>query len=210
MRKILPAILIPLSVAVHAQDKKEIIVKTDVKAVTIFTKGAQPTRKKTVDLPAGKSVIKFTELSPYIDEKSIQVKTSNEVIVLSVNRQLNYTDSTPSANQLIKLKKKNNTIEALNTKHFEVNTNIHSITIRGDFWYEGIFFATSIGNSTLITYRVNNIARKSRIFPRLSKWLIPLWQFRRPKKMRLELQKFIQQIGEQLQCHAHLERLTNK
>lgn len=117
---------------------------------------------------------------------------------------------TPSANQLIKLKKKNNTIEALNTKHFEVNTNIHSITIRGDFWYEGIFFATSIGNSTLITYRVNNIARKSRIFPRLSKWLIPLWQFRRPKKMRLELQKFIQQIGEQLQCHAHLERLTNK
>lgn len=116
---------------------------------------------------------------------------------------------TPSANQLIKIKKKNNTIESLSTKHFEVNTNIHSITIRGDFWYEGIFFATSIGNSTLITYRVNNIARRSRILPKISKWLVPVWQFRRPKKMRKELQQFIQQIAEQLQCHAHLERLSN-
>lgn len=117
---------------------------------------------------------------------------------------------TTSANQLIKLKKKDDTIEALITRHFEVNTHIHSITIRGDFWYEGIFFATSIGNATLITYRVNNIAGKSRILPKLSKWLVPVWQFRRPYKMRTQLQAFIQQIGQQLQCHAHLEQLSNK
>jgi hypothetical protein len=113
----------------------------------------------------------------------------------------------PSAYELIKFKKENDTIHALNTRYFEVNPNIRSITIRGDYWYEGIFFATALGNSTLITYRVNNIAAKSKIFPRISEWLVPLWQFRRPHKMRLELQKFIQQIGEQLKCHTHLEHV---
>jgi hypothetical protein len=117
---------------------------------------------------------------------------------------------TPSANALIKLKKTKNRIEALNTKYFEINPHVRSITIRGGYWYEGVFFATSIGRSTLITYRVNNIAEKSNWLPRLSKWLVPLWQYKRPKKMRVELQKFIQQIGEQLQCHAHLERLQNR
>lgn len=116
---------------------------------------------------------------------------------------------TPSANKLLQLKKDDNTIHSLNTKYFEVNANTRSITIRGGYWYEGIFFATAIGNVTLITYRVNNIAVKSTILPRLSKWLVPLWQFRRPKKMRLELQEFIQQIGKQLQCHAHLEHIRH-
>lgn len=113
----------------------------------------------------------------------------------------------PSANELITLKKKNDTIEALNTRYFEVNANIRSITIRGGYWYEGIYFATSIGNSTLITYRVNNIGTKSNILPWLSKWLVPLWQFRRPRKMRTELQHFIDQIGKQLHCHTHLEQI---
>ena len=114
---------------------------------------------------------------------------------------------TPSANALLRLKRQNDTIEALNTKYFEVNANTRSITIRGEFWYEGIFFATAIGNSTLITYRINNIAGKSAILPKFSKWLVPLWQFQRPKKMRLELQQFIHQIGEQLHCRTHLERV---
>lgn len=113
----------------------------------------------------------------------------------------------PSANKLIQLKLKNDTIDALNTKFFEVNPHTRSVTIRGGYWYEGIYFATPIGNSTLITYRVNNIGGKSNILPRLSRWLVPLWQFRRPKKMRMELQSFIHQLGEQLHCHTHLEQI---
>lgn len=124
MRKILPVMLICLNVTVTAQDKKEISVKTEVKAVTIFTKGAQPTRKKTVELPAGKSTIKFTDLSPYIDEKSIQIKTSNEVIVLSVNRQLNYTDTTAKKRNTSELRQKLNAIES---KLYLENTNLEVI-----------------------------------------------------------------------------------
>lgn len=124
MRKIIPLILVSLSCTVAAQDKKEISVKTEVKAVTIFTKSAQPTRKKTVELPAGKSTVKFTELSPYIDEKSIQVKTNNEVIVLSVNRQLNYTDSTFKRKNTQDLRQK---LEGVESKLHLENTNLEVI-----------------------------------------------------------------------------------
>jgi|SRR3954471_1168621 hypothetical protein len=113
----------------------------------------------------------------------------------------------PSAHKLLKLKKLDDTFEAVETKHFEVNAHRRSITIRGGYWYEGIYYATPIGNSTLITYRVNNIGSKSNILPRLSIWLVPLWQFNLPKKMRVQLQGFVQQIGMQLRCHAHLEQI---
>lgn len=124
MRKIIPVILILLNVRLVAQEKKEIIVKTEVKAVTIFTKAAQPTRKKTVELPAGKSLVKFTDLSPYIDEKSIQIKTSNEVIVLSVNYQLNYIDTTQKAQNVQDLRTK---LEAVESKLFLESTNLEVI-----------------------------------------------------------------------------------
>lgn len=46
MKKIVPALLMLVSVCLTAQEKKEISVKTEAKAVTIFMKGAQVTRKK--------------------------------------------------------------------------------------------------------------------------------------------------------------------
>jgi hypothetical protein len=85
----------------RSQEKKELPVKTEVSAVTVFMSGAQVTRKKTIELLPGKSIIKFTDLSPYIDAKSIQVRTSNDVFVLAVNQQFNYTD-TIAKNKIIR------------------------------------------------------------------------------------------------------------
>ena len=92
-------IFIPILVAAlslfnaNAQKEKEITVKTAVSDVTVFIKGAQVTRKTSVNFPAGKSILRFTNLSPYIDAKSVQVKIDGEVIVLSVNHALNYNDT---------------------------------------------------------------------------------------------------------------------
>lgn len=77
----------------QAQDNKEITVKTTVSDVTVFIKGAQVTRKTTVNFSAGKSTLRFTNLSPYIDAKSVQVKAGGEVMILSVNHALNYNDT---------------------------------------------------------------------------------------------------------------------
>lgn len=76
-----------------AQEQKEIVLKSDVSEVTVFISGAQVLRKKSVDLQPGKTKIRFTNLSPYIDAKSVQVKMDGEVMVTSVNHQSSFFDS---------------------------------------------------------------------------------------------------------------------
>ena len=77
----------------NAQVNREISVKTTVSDVTVFLKGAQVTRKTQVNFPAGNSTVRFENLSPYIDAKSVQVKVDGEVMVLSVNHSFNYNDT---------------------------------------------------------------------------------------------------------------------
>ena len=77
----------------NAQVNREISVKTTVSDVTVFLKGAQVTRKTQVSFPAGNSTVRFENLSPYIDAKSVQVKVDGEVMVLSVNHSFNYNDT---------------------------------------------------------------------------------------------------------------------
>jgi len=77
----------------NAQENREIVSKTTVSDVTVFLKGAQVTRKTHVNFPAGNSTVRFENLSPYIDAKSVQVKVDGEIMVLSVNHSLNYNDT---------------------------------------------------------------------------------------------------------------------
>lgn len=78
-------------------------VKSDVNEVTVFSQGAQVTRKKTVEVPQGVSVLKFTGLSPFIDAKSVQVKVNGNMTVLSVNHQQNYLDKAEKSKELTSL-----------------------------------------------------------------------------------------------------------
>ncbi|MDE5422525.1 mucoidy inhibitor MuiA family protein [Ancylomarina sp. DW003] len=75
--------------ASNTGDKK---VKTKVKEVTVFIEGAQLKREKKIDLEKGITNLTFTNLSPFIDAKSVQVKAEGNVTVLSVNHQQNYID----------------------------------------------------------------------------------------------------------------------
>lgn len=93
------------------QEKNEVTVKTDAIAVTVFINGAQVTRTKTVDVAPGKTTYKFTDLSPYIDAKSIQVKTSGQVLVSGVNLQLNYLDNVSLNKKAEELTAKMNAID---------------------------------------------------------------------------------------------------
>lgn len=68
-------------------------VKTAVEKVTLFIDGAQVTRTRQIDLPAGNSTVVFTGLSPYLDDKSMQVSAKGKFTVTAVNRLFNHTDS---------------------------------------------------------------------------------------------------------------------
>ncbi|BDD05195.1 DUF4139 domain-containing protein [Aureibacter tunicatorum] len=80
-------IILFFGLGVQAQKVPEKKVVTKVNDVTVFLEGAQIERKKTVYIPKGETILKFTGLSPYVDAKSVQVKAQGRVMVLSVHFQ---------------------------------------------------------------------------------------------------------------------------
>lgn len=111
MKKILTLVLMVLCAGAFAQEKKDIVVKSDITDATVFINGAQVIRKKVVDITPGKSTLKFVGLSPYLDAKSVQVKVNGQITVLSVNHQLNYIDSATQSKDIDLLLAKKKTIE---------------------------------------------------------------------------------------------------
>lgn len=65
-------------------------LKTSINEVTIYVQGGLISRTGTLEIPQGKSILKIKSLSPYIDEKSVQVKATGAFRILSVNHKLNY------------------------------------------------------------------------------------------------------------------------
>ncbi len=78
-------------------------MKTTLKEVTVFLDGAPLFESGSVGISAENSLLRMKGLSPFINEKSIQVKTEGNLTILSVNYKLNYRD----------VVKKDHTIESL-------------------------------------------------------------------------------------------------
>ena len=79
-------LLLSICAAAVAPASGQTKVKTSVEKVTLFIDGAQVTRTKQIDLPAGNSTLVFTGLSPYLDDKSMQVAAKGRFTVTAVNR----------------------------------------------------------------------------------------------------------------------------
>ena len=93
MRTIQSLILFVIGLSLAAQDIPEKEVSTKISGVTVFFESAQVTRSESISLEAGKTILKFKDLSPFIDAKSIQVKVKGQVNLLSVNHQQNFLEA---------------------------------------------------------------------------------------------------------------------
>lgn len=102
--------------------KKE--VETDVKEAVVFLDGAQVLRQENIELSKGITIVKFVNLSPFIDVKSIQVKTKGQVTVLSVKHQQNYLNKSVKSEELSQL---GNKLELIRSKITLENTYISVI-----------------------------------------------------------------------------------
>ena len=74
-------------------------VETTAEKVMLFIDGAQVTRTKQVELPAGNSSLIFTGLSPYLDARSMQVSAKGKLTITNVNLQYNFLDSVAVSRQ---------------------------------------------------------------------------------------------------------------
>ncbi len=93
-----------LTIPAFAKEKgNEKEVKSTIKRVTVFTKGAQVSREAKTNIPAGNSILKFIEIAPSINTNSIQVKADGDFTILSVTSQLNYYETPIKKEEIEKL-----------------------------------------------------------------------------------------------------------
>lgn len=111
MKKIVILTLCLIFSKTNAQEITEQNVVSVINEVTVFIKDAQITRNKTIALKQGTSLLKFINLSPFIDATSIQVKATGKLTVLSVNHQQNYIDKLDKQKELVDLESKFEEIE---------------------------------------------------------------------------------------------------
>ncbi|PZX54673.1 uncharacterized protein (TIGR02231 family) [Algoriphagus ratkowskyi] len=73
-----------------SQEIKESTFQSIIQEVTVFLSGAQVFETSSGQVSAGESFILIKGLSPYLDEKSIQVKGMGNFTIQAVNKRLDY------------------------------------------------------------------------------------------------------------------------
>lgn len=120
--------LILVASSISAQAEKDI--KAEIKHVTVFPDRAQVYRETDVSISSGKTILKLTGLSPYIDNQSIQVKGFGEFTILSVNQQNNYLQNLEDTPEVKSLRSQ---IEDLKMKVEDENAAIDVLKSKADF-----------------------------------------------------------------------------
>jgi uncharacterized protein (TIGR02231 family) len=113
MKKHFLILVLSLSLFLAGNSQTEKEIKADIKHVTVFTDRAQIMHETSVQLSAGKSSLKLSGLSPYIDPQSIQVKGFGEFSILSVNLQNNYLENLEESTEVKSLR---SLLESLRSK----------------------------------------------------------------------------------------------
>ncbi len=93
MRIIILFLLSSLAVSGVCQQIKERDLTTQIEEVTVFLNSAQIFEAGNTQIGPGKTLLRIKGLSPYLDDKSIQVKGEGEFTILSVNHKVNYLDA---------------------------------------------------------------------------------------------------------------------
>ena len=106
MKKLFIFLACTQAFGLFAQQNPEKEIDSEVEQVTVFFANAQITRQKSLSVAPGKTILKFQNLSPYINPKSVQVKVDGPVTVLSVNHQLNYLNDLEKPSELSELETK--------------------------------------------------------------------------------------------------------
>lgn len=124
--KLLPLLLI--SIATQAQNSPTTSVLSNIETVTVYKKNARVLRKAKANIPAGKSELILTKLSPKILINSIQVKLSNKNITLiSAVPRANYLEETVVSERYLKVKDSIDLLD-LQLKEWKIKENITEST----------------------------------------------------------------------------------
>jgi len=80
------------------------ITESKLKAVTVYLDGAQITRNASVKMNSGTTEFTFGNLSPHIQESSIQISGLKAASILSINYGINYLSKNDYSDEIKKIK----------------------------------------------------------------------------------------------------------
>jgi uncharacterized protein (TIGR02231 family) len=130
MKKVLFTTIIFIAAIINLAAENEKEIKADIKHVTVYPDRAQIDHETSVSLLPGKTVLKLSGLSPYIDAQSIQVKGFGEFTILSVNHQNNYLQNLDDSPEVKNIR---NQIETLQIKTGDENAAISVLKEKSSF-----------------------------------------------------------------------------
>ena len=90
--KLILSILFGIFISLSSFASDTISVQSKINKVTVFLKGAQISRTAKITIPKGSKTIKMKGLSANLQPKSIQVSAGNDLTILSVSFQTNYSE----------------------------------------------------------------------------------------------------------------------
>lgn len=99
-----------MSSGLNAQPR-EIKSEAKITEVTVYTSGARIFSEKTLEVPAGAGIVKFTGISSEVDPGSIQVSATGQMTILSVNHEQDFLQSAGPDNAIRELENKRKTLE---------------------------------------------------------------------------------------------------
>jgi uncharacterized protein (TIGR02231 family) len=138
MKKIVIISIIMLWAGLNISADTEKEIKGEIKHVTVFPDRAQISLEAAATLIPGKTILRLTGLSPYIDAQSIQVKGLGEFTILSVNHQNNYLQNLESSPEIKSIQSQ---IEALQLKAEDEKTAIEILKEKESFLSANKVFA---------------------------------------------------------------------
>ena len=112
---ILVAVLSLSIYSTYAENKE---INSEAKEITVYLQGAQVIREAKTYINAGKTDILISDLSPFIDANTIQVKGKGDFTILAINHQINYLKQNQKSKRVIVLE---DSLELLNKKINKLN-----------------------------------------------------------------------------------------
>lgn len=89
-------------------------IASEIKSVTVYRSGAQVFRTGKSQVPAGQSILKFTDISPNVNPASVQFTATGDFTILSVAFQRNFINSLEVSEEAIALQAR---IDELEEQH---------------------------------------------------------------------------------------------
>lgn len=121
MKSIFIMVLLGLSI-LDVQSQNSTKVKSNIKEATVFISGAHVTRKATVTLPKGQTILVFDQLTTLLEKGTMEVQGHGDFTINSVNHRVDKVQSEPQTEKVDEIKDK---IEIIDNKIEEITIKMN-------------------------------------------------------------------------------------